>query len=196
MPEAQKSQEPKKSTGIRKWLVGGTLTAIAAGVFFVGAPHFRDTAPGNDNGAVTQTVTQQSGKKGPTVEQAGDIYPAVTKDQKMLRITMEITERERGNLNREHFKASLKNYATLHLMTEVRKYDLADIPANIAKIQQDVARDIENSMPVASNGGQLITAKAGVNFDGPVIGKVEDATNGRVVYSAGAMKNALSRFGF
>jgi len=174
-----KATQSKKS-GLRKWIIGGVLTAVAAGVF-VSASGLRGAA--NEN-AFSQLPDAQS--QNLAIKQEGNAYPALTKDNKLLRINMDVKALERGPRypTDDAFQQYLAGQAQMALMGEVIKYNATEIPANIGNIQQAVAQRIALMIPIDNVGGQITRAQEGVNFTAPTITKISDGTGDTTLWQA------------
>lgn len=196
MPEEQKAEKSGKSKGLKRWLIGGTLTAVAAGAFFVG-PHIAGKITGPENNLPKVTLTEPTGND-VTIVQEGNLYPALTKDQQLLRVYVDVKPLSSGTLNAAEFETALKEYTMAYLMASVQQYDLKDIPANLQKIQSDIAAGISSALPVGipsqENGVQPM-AQAGEHFTAPVITEIRNSTGQTTYYTAGAARSAVTRLG-
>lgn len=196
MSEEQKTGKSGKSKGLKKWLIGGTLTAIAAGAFFVG-PQLANRLQEPESRFPTVTLTQPTSED-VTIAQEGNLYPAVTKDQQLLRIYVDVKPLDKGALDSAEFEGSLKEYTMAFLMAAVQQYDLKDIPANMQKIQSAIAEGIGSTLPVGpadTETGVQPMAKAGTNFSAPTITEIRDATGQTTYFTLGTARSATSRFG-
>lgn len=132
MSAEQKAEKSGKSKGLKKWLIGGTLTAIAAGAFFVG-PQLANKMQAPESNFPTVTLTQPTSND-VIVQQEGNLYPVVTKDQQMLRVYMDIKPLDKGALDATEYETAIKEYTMAFLMAAFQQYDLKDVPANLQKI--------------------------------------------------------------
>lgn len=167
-----KAEQPKKK-GLKRLLIGGLLTAVAAGVF-VSSSGLRGTA---NEAAFQQLPDAQS--QNLSIQQEGDTYPALTKDNKMIRVNMELKALASGSISNTtgaDFQEHLTGQGMMALMGEVNKYNAAELPANIANIQQAVSARLAQLIPVGMDGGKIAMAKEGVNFAAPKITKITDGT--------------------
>lgn len=196
MPEEQKAEKSGKSKGLKRWLIGGTLTAVAAGAFFVG-PHIASKITGPESNLPQVTLTEPTSND-VTIVQEGNLYPALTKDQQLLRVYVDVKPLDSGDVNAAEFETALKEYTTAYLMASVQQYDLKDIPANLQKIQSDIAAGISSTLPVgipAGETGAQPMAQAGTHFTAPTITEIRDAAGQTTYYSAGTARSAVTRFG-
>jgi len=182
-----KAEQPKKK-GLKRWIIGGVLTAVAAGVF-VSSSGLRGSA--NENAFANLPDAQSQNL---SIKQEGNTFPALTKDNKMIRVNMDLKALERGPRyqNDAAFAEYLNGQGLMALMGEVSKYNAADLPANIGTIQQDVSKRITLMIPIDAVGGKVTMAKEGVNFTTPTITKISDAT-GEITLWQAPSSNPIAR---
>lgn len=169
MADAQKTEQPKKSRA-RLWLAAGTLTAVAAGAFFVAAPQLQDN---NKPAPVKAEATAQ--------QQNDNIYPAITKDGKTLAMTVEMPVLK---LEADaDFKSSLEFYKMVGIGHAVAQYDQAEVAANIDNIQKAVSGFITQQIVVSADAsGKPVKAQEGAHFGTPKVTKVADESGKTVVW--------------
>lgn len=207
MAEQLKTEQPKKS-GLKKWLIGGTLTALAA-VAFVAAP-FHTAGHANPaptpHAKVAKVVKGKTVPSGPVtiangnvqVVQDGNTYPATSKDRKVLsvEVAVPVLKAEGSRVTPEVFANGLQGFMTINVMQELSKYNEADIAANIPQIQGGLSKFLADNMILGvDNSGKPIKAQEGLNYGKPTITQVKDAATGTVLYQAKVASGPLSKLG-
>lgn len=189
MAAENKAEQPKRK-GLKRLLIGGTLTAVAAAVFI--------TAPGligSQAGESALNSLPEGQSMTLVVKQDGNSFPVVTKDNKLIRLTMEVKALDRGQYPDDAaFQEYLNSQAQFALMGEAITHKAGDIPANIVKIQQGVAERLALTVGVNVDlaTGKPVWAQEGVNFSAPKITKITDAA-GETVYWTVPSSNPVAR---
>lgn len=168
------AEATKKSDRSGMWFYAGTLTLAAAAAFVVVT---RPPAPPlADDVALQQAIGTHE-----------NLHPAFTKDNKPVRVYLDIPRLDRGTKFDDDFafKNALHSQATLALMNQTMKYTADELPANIGKIQQAVSEQLSQNVSVGiAADGTRIMAKEGVHFGAPKIDKITDARGENTLYRA------------
>ncbi|HYD18706.1 MAG TPA: hypothetical protein VEF76_09525 [Patescibacteria group bacterium] len=189
-PKQPAAQDAKKSRGLRRWIAGGVLTAVAAGAFVAVAPNFR-----NEN-AKPAPVAVTDAQAGDVVPVEDGLYPAVTSDRKLVRIYMDFGALEGGKPAKDtELDAALKAHATNVIMQTVLSIDSKDLPQSTGIIQEEVQKSLEELVVKLDVDKLGVLAKPGVDFTLPKITKITDARGQTVLFkkdnSAGNVLKAL-----
>jgi hypothetical protein len=185
---SQPAQETNKSDRAAKWIFIGTVAVAAAAAFtVVSMPPVRPAA--DEDVSLQQSIATQQ-----------NLYPAITKDKKAVRVYLDIKALDRGANYKDDFSfnVALQGQATLAVMQEVMKYTAAELPANAEKIQQAVSDQLAKTLVIGTAAdGSALHAQQGVNFGAPKIDKITDARGENLLYRASILpgNQPIFRFG-
>ncbi len=188
---AEEIKKPRK--GLGRWIAGGVLTAVAAGTFVAVAPNFNHK-PVADTAKPVATVVAE-GKAEETIPVENGLYPAVTSDQKLVRVYMELDAIENGKPTSGEIDETLKAAATLAIMKSVMTIDSKDLPQQIDSIQSTVTTSLEELVIKLDADKLGVKAKQGVDFSAPRVTKITDATGNTTLYKAKSANPALKALG-
>lgn len=184
-------KKPKK--GLAKWIAGGVLTAVAAGTFVAVAPNFNHKQEADTGKPVATTVTE--GKAEATIPVENGLYPAVTSDQKLVRIYMDLDALENGKTKSGEVDDALKAAATISIMQIVMTIDSKDLSQKTDTIQSAVNVSLEQLVIKLDENKLGVLAKQGVDFSAPRVTKITDASGDNTLYKAKSANPALKALG-
>lgn len=180
-------KKPKK--GLAKWIAGGVLTAVAAGTFVAIAPNFNHKQEADTAKPVSTVVSE--GKAEETIPVENGLYPAVTSDQKLVRIYMDLDAIENGRPKIGEIDETLKAAATLAVMKTVITIDSKDLPQQVEIVQSAVKASLEELVIKLDAEKLGVKAKQDVDFSAPRITKITDAGGNNTIYKAKSANPAL-----
>lgn len=188
------TEEIKKSkSGLKKWLAGGVLSAVAAGTFIAVAPNFIPKQAADTAKPVATVVAD--GKAEEVIPVENGLYPAVTSDQKLVRIYMDLEAIENGKPKSGEIDETLKAVATLAVMKYVMTVDSKDLPQEIDSIQSAVKTSLEE-LVIKLDGEKLgVKAEQGVDFSPPRVTKITDAGGNAILYKVKSANPVLKAIG-
>lgn len=184
-------KKPKK--GLAKWIAGGVLTAIAAGTFVAVAPNFNHKQEADKGKPIATAVAE--GKAEETVPVEKGLYPAVTSDQKLVRIYMDLDALENGTPKAGEIDDAIKAAATISVMQTVITIDSKDLPQKTDVIQAAVNVSLEQLVIKLDDDKLGVAARQGVDFSSPRVTKITDASGDNTLYKAKSTNPALKALG-
>ena len=184
-------KKPKK--GLGKWIAGGVLTAIAAGTFVAVSPNFNHKQEADKGKPVATAVAE--GKAEETIPVEKGLYPAVTSDQKLVRIYMDLDALENGKPKAGEIDDAIKAAATISVMQTVITIDSKDLPQKTDIIQAAVNASLEQLIIKLDDDKLGVAARQGVDFSSPRVTKITDASGDNTMYKAKSTNPALKALG-
>lgn len=184
-------KKPKK--GLGKWIAGGVLTAIAAGTFVAVSPNFNHKQEADAGKPVATAVAE--GKAEATVPAENGLYPAVTSDQKLVRIYMDLDALENGKPKSGEIDDAIKAAATISIMQTVITIDSKDLPQKADIIQSAVTASLEQLVIKLDEDKLGVLAKQGTDFSTPRVTKITDASGDNTLYKAKSTNPVLKALG-
>jgi hypothetical protein len=169
------------------------LTAIAAGTFVAVAPNFNHKQEADKGKPVATAVAE--GKAEETIPVEKGLYPAVTSDQKLVRIYMDLDALENGKPKAGEIDDAIKAAATISVMQTVITIDSKDLPQKTDIIQAAVNASLEQLIIKLDDDKLGVAARQGVDFSSPRVTKITDASGDNTLYKAKSTNPALKTLG-
>ncbi|MDI1226722.1 MAG: hypothetical protein PSY14_03435 [bacterium] len=188
---AEEIKKPKK--GLAKWIAGGVLTAVAAGTFVAVAPNFNHKQEVKAAKPIATAVAE--GKTEETIPVENGLYPAVTSDQKLVRVYMDLDAIENGEPKTGEIDETLKAAATLSVMKTIMTINSKDIAQQTDTIQSAVTTSLEELVIKLDTEKLGVKAQQGVDFSAPRVTKITDASGNNTIYKAKSANSALKVLG-
>lgn len=184
-------KKPKK--GLAKWIAGGVLTAVAAGTFVAVAPNFNHKHEADQAKPVATVVAE--GKAEETIPVENGLYPAVTSDQKLVRIYMDLDALENGKPKSGEIDDAIKAAATISVMQIVMTIDSKDLQQKTDIIQSAVNASLEQLVIKLDENKLGVLAKQDIDYSAPRVTKITDASGDNTLYKAKSANPALKALG-